>query len=88
MLFHASPYADPADSYIPATYAMLTAQSLGLGSCMLGTPNLLLNFFGKKIKKKYGIPLENKNGIMVIFGYPDIKYNFALKRRFSNIKFY
>lgn len=88
MLFHASPYADPVDPYIPATYAMLTAQSLGLGSCMLGIPNLLLNFFGKKIKKKYGIPLKNKNGIMVIFGYPDIKYNSAIKRRFSNIKFY
>lgn len=88
MYFHSSPYADPVDPYIPATYAMLTAQTLGLGSCMLGTPNLLLNFFGKKIKEKYGIPLKNKNGIMVIFGYPDIKYSFALKRRFSNIKFY
>jgi nitroreductase/NAD-dependent dihydropyrimidine dehydrogenase PreA subunit len=88
ILFHASPYADPVDPYIPATYAILAAESLGLGSCMLGTPNLLLNYFGKKIKEKYGIPLENKNGIMVIFGYPDIKYNFALKRRLSNIKFY
>lgn len=88
MLFHVSPYADPADPYIPATYAMLAAQSLGLGTCMLGTPNLLLNLFGKKLKGKYGIPLKNKNGIMVIFGYPDIKYNSALKRRFSNIKFY
>jgi len=88
MIFHASPYADPADPYIPATYAMLTAQSLGLGSCMLGMPHMILNFFGKKIKIKYAIPPENKNGIMVIFGYPDIKYNFALKRRFSNVKFY
>ncbi|WP_411679717.1 nitroreductase family protein [Clostridium thailandense] len=88
MLFHSSPYADPADSYISATYAILTAQSLGLGSCMLGTPNLVLNFFGKKIKEKYGIPLKNKNGIMVIFGYSAIKYSFALKRRFSNIKFF
>lgn len=67
---------------------MLTAQSLGLGSCMLGVPNLLLNFFGKRIKEKYGIPIKNKDGIMVIFGYSDIKYNFALKKRFSNIKFY
>lgn len=88
MLFHASPYADPVDPYVPATYAMLTAQSLGLGSCMLGMPNLLLNLFGKKIKEKYGIPLKNKNGIMVIFGFPDIKYSYALKRRFSNIKYY
>lgn len=88
MYFHASPYADPADPYIPATYAVLAAQSLGLGSCMLGIPNVLLNFFGKKIKQKYGIPLKNKSGIMVIFGYPDIKYSFAIKRRFANIKFY
>jgi nitroreductase/NAD-dependent dihydropyrimidine dehydrogenase PreA subunit len=86
--FHASPYADPVDPYIPATYAMVAAQALGLGSCMLGTPNLLLNFFGKKLKEKYGIPLKNKNGIMVIFGYPEIKYSFALKRRLANIKFY
>lgn len=88
IFFHSSPYADPADSYIPATYAMLAAQSLGLGSCMLGTPNVMLNIFGRKIKKKYGIPLKNKNGIMVVFGYPNIKYSFALKRRFSNVKFY
>lgn len=88
MFFHASPFADPVDPYIPATYAMLAAQALGLGSCMLGTPNVILNTFGKKIKEKYGIPLKNKNGIIVIFGYPDVKYSFALNRRFSNIKFY
>lgn len=31
MYFTASPYSDPADPYIPATYAMLAAESLGLG---------------------------------------------------------
>jgi nitroreductase len=88
MFFHASKYADPADPYVAATYAMIGAQALGLGSCMLGTPNILLNIFGKTIKQKYEIPLKNKNGIMVIFGYPSIKYSFALKRRFANIKFH
>lgn len=88
MLFHASQYADPADPYVSATYAMITAQTLGLGSCMLGTPHLLLNLFGKRIKEKYGIPLKNKSGIMVIFGHPNIKYSFALKRRFAKIKFH
>jgi nitroreductase len=58
MIFHASQYADPADPYVSATYAMITAQALGMGSCMLGTPYLLLNFFGKRIKEKYGIPLK------------------------------
>ena len=36
LYFYASPYADPADPLIPATYAMLAGESLGLGTCMLG----------------------------------------------------
>lgn len=88
MLFHASPYADPADPYIAATYAMMAGQSLGLGTCMLGTPNLLLNYFGKKLKAKYGIPVKNRNGIMVIFGYSNMNYSFAIKRRFAKINYY
>lgn len=88
MLFHASPYADPADPYVAATYAMIAGQTLGLGSCMLGTPNLLLNLFGKRLKVKYRIPLKNKSGIMVIFGNPNIEYNFALKRRFAKVTFH
>ena len=88
MLFHASQYADPADPYVSATYAMITAQTLGLGSCMLGTPSLLLNLFGKRMKEKYGIPLKSKSGIMVIFGHPSIKYSHALKRRFAKITFH
>jgi nitroreductase/NAD-dependent dihydropyrimidine dehydrogenase PreA subunit len=83
--FHVSPYADPADPYIPATYAVLAAQTLGLGSCMLGVPNIILNYFGKGLKEKYGIPRKNKSGILVIFGYPDLNYSFALKRRFAKI---
>lgn len=86
IFFHASPYADPVDPYIPATYAVLAAQSLGLGSCMLGTPNVILNYLGKDLKDKYGIPQKNKNGILVIFGYPEVNYSYALKRRFAEIK--
>lgn len=84
--FHSSPYADPIDPYIPATYSVLAAQALGLGSCMLGTPNIILNYLGKNLKEKYGIPKKNKNGILVIFGYPEFKYSFALKRRFADQK--
>lgn len=87
MFFHASPYADPADPYISATYAMLAAQSLGLGSCMIGSISFLLNA-NKKVKQKYGIPIKNKKGIMVIFGYPALKYKYTLRRRLAGIKYY
>ncbi|MCX7709675.1 MAG: nitroreductase family protein [Clostridia bacterium] len=88
MYFHGSPLGDPADPYIAATYAMLAAESLGLGSCMIGTTAYFLNYNDKKIKKKYGIPVQNKNGLMVLFGYPEIKFSYALKRRFAKVNFY
>lgn len=88
MFFHTSQYSDPVDPYIPATYAMLAAESLGLGSCMLGSINYLLRYFGKGLKDKYGIPLKNKNGLMVVFGYPDVKYCHGVKRKFAKVKFY
>ncbi len=34
--FYGSPYCDYADPIIAATYAMLAAESLGLGTCMIG----------------------------------------------------
>ncbi len=35
MYFYGSSYCDPTDSLIAATYAMITGESLGLGTCML-----------------------------------------------------
>ena len=52
LLFHHGPMADPADCHIAATYAMLAAESLGLGSCMLGTTAGLNH--AKPFKAKYG----------------------------------
>jgi len=87
MYFHTSPYADPVDPIVPATYAMLAAESLGLGSCMIGTIGPFLKSGGKKIKKKYGIPSKNQQGIMAIFGYSAVKYKQAIKRTFANVNY-
>lgn len=86
MYFNSSPYADPADSLVAATYAMLAAESLGLGSCMIGTPAYFIKY-SKKIKQKYDLPLKNQPGIVVIFGYPRIKYRKALKRRLAKVTY-
>jgi len=50
MYFSSSPYADPADPFIPATYAMLAAESLGLGSCMIGSVHPIIQYGAKKTK--------------------------------------
>lgn len=83
--FHTSPYAEKSDSVIAATYAMLAAESLGLGSCMIGTVAPLLTR-AKDIKEKYGIPVRNNQGIMVIFGYPAVRYKRAVRRDFAAVK--
>lgn len=88
MYFHSSPYSDPVDPVVTATYAMIAAESLGLGSCMIGTIGYLLKLSGKQIKQKYGVSVRNQQGIMVIFGYPAIQYRRVIKRRLSNVHYY
>ena len=87
MYFHASPTSDPVDFAIAATYAMLAAQSLGLGTCMIGTVAPFLKY-KNKVGIKYGIPKENNQGLMVIFGYPKYKYTRSINRSLGGINFY
>ena len=75
---------DPADCAIVATYAMLAAESLGLGSCMLGTAAALTQ--DKPLKAKYGIPPENKVGVALILGYPAVEFRHAVRRRLASVK--
>jgi nitroreductase len=87
MHFYTSTVADPTDAFIAATYATIAAESLGLGSCMIGTIAPILKQ-SKPLKHKYGIPLKSRQGIMVIFGYPAITYEHAIKRRMADVKYY
>lgn len=88
MYFMASPYADPADPYIPATYAMLAAESLGLGSCMIGSIHPMIQYGAKKLKQKWHLPLKSPSGIVVIFGYPKYHFKSGLKRSFAKVTFF
>jgi Pyruvate/2-oxoacid:ferredoxin oxidoreductase delta subunit/nitroreductase len=83
--FYGTSYADPADPIIPATYSMLAAESLGLGSCMIGTIGPMLKNGGKILKKKYGIYPKSPQGIMVIYGYPKYNYHKAIRRTFAKV---
>jgi len=88
MYFYGSPYTDPADPIVAATYAMLAGESLGLGTCMLGGVHPLIQN-GKKAKlfrEKYGIKFQSREGLFVIFGYSKVKYLKGIKRSFAEIK--
>ena len=85
--FYGSPYTDPADPIVAATAAMYAAESLGLGTCMLGAVHPLIQN-GKKARKfreKYNIRFKSREGLFVIFGYPAIKYRKGIKRTFASV---
>jgi len=87
--FYGSPYSGPNDPTIAATFAMLAAESLNLGTCMIGGIHPLIQK-GKKarlLREKYGIKYASKPGIFVIFGYPSVHYSKGVKRTFARVDF-
>ncbi len=85
--FYGSPYADPADPLIAATYAMLAGESLGLGTCMLGAihPMIQNGKKAKEFREKHGIKYPSREGIFVIFGYPKYKFRKGIGRTFASV---
>lgn len=86
MYFYGSPYTDPADPIVAATTAMYAAESLGLGTCMLGGIHPLIQNGRKarKFREKHGIKFASREGLFVIFGYPAVKYSKGIKRTFAS----
>lgn len=87
MYFYSTSYSDPADPIITATYAMLAAESLGLGTCFIGTPHYFLRYGSKKLKAKYGLEGKHPNGIMLIMGYPRYKFRKGIRRSLAGITY-
>ena len=85
MIFHGPDSGELADCTIAATYAMLAAESLGLGSCMLGTTATFNH--DKTLKAKYGFPADHKVGLGLILGHPTIKFHSAVRRRLGSVSF-
>lgn len=87
MYFYGSPYCDPADPIIAATYAMLAAESLGLGTCMLGAVHPLIQngSRARRFREKNGIRCKSREGLFVIFGYPTVNYRHGIGRTFASV---
>lgn len=87
LYFYGSPYTDPADPVIAATYAMHAAESLGLGTCMLGAIHPFIQSGGaaKKFREKHGIRFKSREGLCLVIGYPKFKYQHGIRRTFANV---
>lgn len=84
LIFHQSPYADSADAAIACTYAMLAAESLGLGNTIIGgAPPILQR--NKTLCARLGIPAGNTPSISLIVGYPAAHFRGSIRRRFSHL---
>ena len=86
LLFHFSPYTDSTDAVIACTYAMLAAESAGLGNCMIGCSSPILAR-SKKLKKKYHIPEGHTPALVLILGYHGHPHQKAIKRRFLSVAY-
>ena len=87
--FYGSPYSDPADPVVAATYAMIAAESMGLGSCMIGSIHPLIQNGreARRFREEHGIRCRSREGIFVVMGYPAVKYRYSIKRTFANVDF-
>lgn len=86
ILFHHGPYADSTDSIIAATYAIVAAESLRLATCPIGTVAPMLNQ-NRAVKRKYGIPKENRCAFALILGFPKHRFARAIRRRFAGVAY-
>lgn len=84
LVFHVSPWADAGAAAIVATYAMLAAESLGLGTCMIGCvpPVLSMN---PKLAAAYDIPAGHKPKLVLILGYSATEYAHAVRRPLHSV---
>lgn len=87
LYFYGTDYCDPADPIVAATYAMLAAESLGLGTCMLGGIHPLIQS-GRKaraFRAAHGIRSASREGLFVILGHPRVRYSQGVRRTFAAV---
>lgn len=84
LIFHHSPYTDVLDAGIACTYAMLAAESLGLGSTIIGgAPPILQR--NRALCRRLGIPDSNKPSVALILGHPAVSFRKTIHRRFAHV---
>lgn len=85
LIFH-YPMKDTIEPAIACSFAAIAAESLGLGSCMIGTVAPALQG-DMKLKSKWGVPPDNFPSIAMTLGYPSVKFLNGIRRRFASVEF-
>lgn len=90
LYFYGTPLCDPADPIVAATYAMLAAESLGLGTCMLGGMHPLMQNgrAARRFREQQGIRHASREGLMLIMGYPRVVYQKGIRRSLAAVDNY
>jgi ferredoxin len=84
LFFYGCGGADPADPMVAATYAMVAAESLGLGTCMLGFAPFPFRY-SRKVRDRWRLPRKIQAGLCVIVGHPAIRPKRGMRRRFAQV---
>ena len=89
MLFHAHRSAPSYEqsAHLVCAYAMLAAQSLGLGTTVIGMVPPIIDR-SKALRRRYEIPSENKVITSLILGYPKFRYRKSITRQFPSVRFF
>ena len=72
------------DSIIAMAYAMLAAESLGLGSCCIGMA-VALNHYAH-LRLRYRIPEKSAVAGMLAIGHPAVKFHRSVRRRCASVE--
>jgi len=86
MYFYGVGFADPVDCQVAATYAMIAGEALELGTRMIGSVAPFIRH-SHTLQNKYGLPAKHISGVLVAFGYPEVKYNKAIKRQLGAVRY-
>lgn len=87
MYFYASSWADPADPLVAASLAMLAGEAQGLGTCMIGSihPLVQRGRSAARFRQRHGIRCKSREGVVVLFGHPRVRYRSGIERSFASV---
>jgi nitroreductase len=89
MLFHADRWgvAFEENAHLVCAHAMLAAHALGLGATILGMMPPIVDQ-SKDLRRRYGIPPDNKVLTSLILGHPKFRYRKSVKRELASVRFF